>query len=186
MAETYTPVCNFGEAAHDFSLLGVDGNTYTLADCRGEKGTLIMFICNHCPFVKAVQKKLVRDAQEIQNYHIKTVAIMSNDPAEYAEDSFANMKKIAKKLAYPFPYLFDETQEVAKQYGAVCTPDFFAYNADLRLQYRGRLDDSGMANRPDAKRELFAALRMIATSQQGPAEQITSVGCSIKWRRSAS
>lgn len=183
MAETYTPVCNFGEAAHDFSLPGVDGNTYTLADCQGEKGTLIMFICNHCPFVKAVREKIVRDVEELQKHGVKAAAIMSNDPNDYIEDSFENMKKAADKYAYPFPYLFDETQEIARNYGAVCTPDFFAYNADLRLQYRGRLDDSGMTEKPNAERELFNALCMIAETQKGPQKQTPSVGCSIKWRK---
>ena len=182
MSEKYTPVCKFGETAYDFSLLGVDGKTYTLADCRGEKGTLLVFLCNHCPFVKAIREKLIRDAREARAYGIKTAAIMSNDPSVYEEDSYENMQRTAEEYAYPFPYLFDATQETAKHYGAVCTPDFFAYNAELRLQYRGRLDDSGMAGKPEAKRELFAALCAIAKTQKGPREQLPSVGCSIKWR----
>ena len=142
MALTETPVCNFGAPAFDFRLPGVDGKDWTLADCRGAKGTLIMFICNHCPYVQAIQQRLVRDTRELLDYGVKSVAIMSNDTKDYPEDSFANMKKIAKKFSYPFPYLLDETQEVARKYGAVCTPDFFGYNSDLKLQFRGRLDAS--------------------------------------------
>lgn len=183
MAATKTPVCDFGKPAIDFSLQATDGKTYTLADCRGKNGTLIMFICNHCPFVKAIQTKLVRDVSELETHGIKSVAIMSNDPAEYAEDSFDNMKKVAKRFAYPFPYLLDETQEIAKAYGAVCTPDFFGYNAKLELQFRGRLDDIGMNQTTDSERELFNAMKQIAETGQGPEDQIASIGCSIKWKR---
>ena len=182
MSKTHTPVCNFGEPAHDFSLPGTDGKIWTLADCQGEKGTLIMFICNHCPFVQAVRKKLVRDAAELQDHGIKSVAIMSNDFDAYPEDSYENMKKVAEKFGFPFPYLLDENQQVARDYGAVCTPDFFAYNTDLQLQYRGRLDSSGMDDKPNAKRDLFDALCLMAQTGQGPREQKTSVGCSLKWR----
>jgi peroxiredoxin len=183
MARTETPVCDFGRKAIDFSLPGVDGKTWTLTECRGKKGLLVMFICNHCPYVKAVQERIVRDAQQLQGYGIGSVAIMPNDPTDYPEDSFDNMKKVAEAFHYPFPYLYDETQEVAKAYGAVCTPDFFGYNADLKLQYRGRLDASRKeAAPPDTRRELFEAMKQIAQTGRGPIEQIPSMGCSIKWR----
>src|SRR3990172_8217632 len=133
MALTEPPVCNLGAPAFDFRLAGVDGKHWTLADCRGAKGTLIMFICNHCPYVQAIQQRLVRDTRELLDCGVKSVAIMSNNTKDYPEDSFANMKKIAKKFSYPFPYLLDETQEVGRKYGAVCTPDFFGYNSDLKL-----------------------------------------------------
>jgi peroxiredoxin len=184
MALMETPVCDFGQAAHDFNLPDTDDKYWSLQDCRGEKGTLIMFICNHCPYVKAVQERLVRDTRELLEHGIKSVAIMSNDPAEYPEDSPENMKKIAKKFNYPFPYLIDETQEIAKAYGAICTPDFFGYNADLKLQYRGRLDASRMDPAPpNARRDLFEAMKQIAETGQGPKDQIASMGCSIKWRK---
>jgi len=183
MALTETPICDFGKPAIDFNLPDTEGKYWTLADCRGEKGTLIMFICNHCPYVKAIQDRLVRDTHELQEYGINSVAIMSNDPVDYPEDSPANMKKIAQKYNYPFPYLFDETQEIAKTYGAVCTPDFFGYNANLELQYRGRLDASRTEPAPsDARRELFEAMKQIATTGLGPTDQVVSMGCSIKWR----
>lgn len=178
-----TPVCDFGAAAIDFRLPGVDGRDWSLADCRGEHGTLVMFICNHCPFVQAVRERLVRDAGELAEHGVRSVAIMSNDPAEYAEDSFDNMAAVAREYGFPFPYLFDETQEVARAYGAVCTPDFFGYNADLELQYRGRLDASGMRPAPDARRDLYEAMLQVARTGRGPAEQTASQGCSIKWRR---
>lgn len=182
MAETLTPVCNFGEPAHDFNLMGVDGKQYTLEQCRGEKGTLVMFLCNHCPFVQAVRTKIVRDTKELLEQGVQSVAIMSNDPSDYPEDSFENMKSVAKKFNFPFPYLLDETQAVAHAYGAVCTPDFFGYNQDLKLQYRGRLDRSGMHKQDkDAPRELFIAMKQIAETKQGPEQQTPSIGCSIKW-----
>jgi peroxiredoxin len=184
MVRTETPVCEFGRKAVDFALPGVDGRTWTLEQCRGPKGLLVMFICNHCPYVKAVQQRLIRDARDLQTLGIGVVAINSSDPTEYPEDSFGNMKKVAQELGYPFPYLFDETQEVAKAYGAVCTPDFFGYNADLELQYRGRLDASGKETAPPyARRELFEAMEQIAETGKGPMEQIPSMGCSIKWRK---
>lgn len=184
MALTDTPVCDFGVPAIDFRLPDTDGKYWTLADCRGEKGTLIMFICNHCPYVKAIQDRLVRDTRELQEDGINSVAIMSNDPRDYPEDSPENMKKIARKFNYPFPYLFDETQEIAKAYGAVCTPDFFGYNADLELQYRGRLDASRTEPAPaNARRDLFEAMKQIAATGHGPENQIVSMGCSIKWRK---
>ena len=182
MVSLETPVCEFGRPAVDFSLPGVDGNIWTLEDCRGEKGLLIFFICNHCPYVKAIRDRLVRDARELRDMGINSAAIMSNDPSQYAEDSFENMQKIAREFDFPFPYLLDATQEVAKAYGAVCTPDFFGYNADLALQYRGRLDESRKeAAAEDVRRDLFEAMRQVAETGKGPEDQIPSMGCSIKW-----
>ncbi len=179
-----TPVCDFGWKAPGFALKGTDGKTWTLDDVRGPRGTLVMFICNHCPYVKAVIDRLVRDAGELTRDHgIGAVAIMSNDAAAYPEDGFENMVRFAAEHGFPFPYLIDETQEVARAYGAVCTPDFFGYNADLALQYRGRLDESGrQAAGPGPRRELFEAMRQVAETGRGPAEQVPSMGCSIKWR----
>ncbi|MEO5573433.1 MAG: thioredoxin family protein [Gammaproteobacteria bacterium] len=183
MVSLETPVCDFGAPAIDFSLLGVDGKTWTLADCKGESGLLMMFICNHCPYVKAVRERLVRDTQELLGYGVNSVAIMSNDPGEYPEDSFENMQKVAKEYGFPFPYLMDATQQIAKAYGAVCTPDFFGYNSRLQLQYRGRLDASRKETAaPDARRDLFEAMTLIAQTGQGPREQIPGMGCSIKWK----
>ena len=183
MVSLQTPVCDFGWNALDFDLPGVDGKRYSLADVRGPNGLLVMFICNHCPYVKAVRDRLVRDCAELKTYGIGSVAIMSNDPAEYAEDSFDNMKKVAAEFAYPFPYLLDETQQVAQAYGAVCTPDFFGFNAKLELQYRGRLDASRKEAAPaDVRRDLFEAMAQVAKTGQGPADQIPSMGCSIKWK----
>ena len=183
MVSLETPVCEFGKAAVDFSLPGVDGRNWTLDECRGENGLLVMFICNHCPYVKAVRERLVRDTKALRELGVNSVAIMSNDPALYEEDSFDNMKRIAEAFDFPFPYLLDETQEVAKAYGAVCTPDFFGYNADLELQYRGRLDASRKETAPEgARRDLFEAMREVAETGRGPADQIPSMGCSIKWR----
>ena len=177
------PVCEFGLAAVNFDLPGTDGRRHTLADCRGPNGLLVMFICNHCPFVKAVIDRIVRDCHELAALGVGSVAIMSNDVAVYPEDSFENMALLAQRLDFPFPYLHDETQFVARAYGAVCTPDFFGYNANLELQYRGRLDASGRNPAPpDAPRELFAAMRLIAETGLGPREQTASIGCSIKWR----
>lgn len=185
MALTHTPICNFGLAAPDFQLPGVDGQRYTLDSARGEAGLLVMFICNHCPYVKAIRDKLIREARDLQALGIGVVAINSNDGKRYPEDSFANMQREAEQYAYPFPYLWDESQAVAQAYGAVCTPDFFGYNADLKLQYRGRLDDAGA--REDAgerPRELYAAMKQVAETGQGPQEQVPSMGCSIKWLES--
>ena len=184
MSATETSVCDFGRAAVDFELPGTDGAMHDLRGCAGANGVLVMFICNHCPFVKAIQHKLVRDATALLEHGVGSVAIMSNDPAEYAEDSFDNMKKIARRLQYPFPYLFDESQRVAKDYGAVCTPDFFGYNKDYKLQFRGRLDASGPTKTgDDSPRELYEAMTLIAKTGRGPKNQTPSIGCSIKWRR---
>ncbi len=183
MALLETPVCDFGRKAIAFSLRGVDGKTWTLEECRGENGLLVMFICNHCPYVKAVRERIVRDARALQEFGVKSVAILSNDPTDYPEDSFDNMKRVAERFAFPFPYLLDETQEIARAYGAVCTPDFFGYNRQLELQYRGRLDASKKEAAPaDARRELFEAMKQVALTGMGPKEQIPSMGCSIKWR----
>ncbi len=182
MVSLETPVCDFGKAAIDFSLADVNGKLWTLQECRGENGLLVMFICNHCPYVKAIRERLVRDTRALREMGVNSVAIMSNDPGQYAEDSPENMKKIALELDFPFPYLLDSTQEVAKQYGAVCTPDFFGYNNNLELQYRGRLDASRKETAPgDVKRDLFEAMAQISRTGNGPDEQIPSMGCSIKW-----
>ncbi|MBT8438135.1 MAG: thioredoxin family protein, partial [Gammaproteobacteria bacterium] len=167
----------------DFSLPGIDGRNWTLADCAGEKGLLVMFICNHCPYVKAIRDRLVRDTLELEQLGIISVAIMSNDPAMYEEDSFENMKKISDEFSFNFPYLLDESQQIAKTYGAVCTPDFFGYNANLELQYRGRLDESRKeAADPGVRRDLFEAMKQVAETGKGPKDQIPSMGCSIKWK----
>jgi len=142
-----------------------------------------MFICNHCPYVKAINQKLVRDASELRGLGVNSVAIMSNDPTDYPEDSFENMQRVAEEMGYPFPYLIDPSQDVAKAYGAVCTPDFFGYNAELELQYRGRLDECGrQADTGEVRRDLFLAMNQVARTGRGPEEQIASIGCSIKWR----
>ena len=183
MVDTETPCCDFGAPAPNFSLIGVDGNTWSLAECRGPRGLLIMFICNHCPFVQAINHKLVRDAHELKQLGIQSVAIMPNDTEYYPEDSLENMKRVAADMAYPFPYLLDETQSVARAYGAVCTPDFFGYNHKLQLQYRGMLDKSGRnADMNDVRRDLYLAMKQVALTGNGPTEQIPSIGCSIKWR----
>lgn len=180
------PVCDFGWKAPSFTLPGVDGKTYSLESLRGPNGTLVMFICNHCPYVKAVVDRIVRDATELQSYGIASVAISANDAEHYPEDSFDNMKRFAKEHGFTFPYLYDEAQDVARAYDAACTPDFFGFNRDLELQYRGRLDESGRdPAEPNARRELFEAMREIAETGQGPREQIPSIGCSIKWKAAA-
>jgi peroxiredoxin len=176
------PVCDFGAPAPDFELPGTDGRRYRRDQLAGPNGLLVMFICNHCPYVKAVIDKIVRDATELKSQGIGAVAVSSNDPRDYPEDSFENMKTVAARLKFPFPYLFDETQEIAKAYGAVCTPDFFGYNSKLELQYRGRLDDSGRFAKPDAPRELYDAMVQVARTGKGPENQTASIGCSIKWK----
>jgi peroxiredoxin len=183
MVRLETPVCNFGTPAPDFRLPGTDGKTYTLNDLRGPNGLLVMFICNHCPYVQAVRERIVRDVKELQALGMKAVAISSNDAKDYPEDSFDNMKKVALAWNLPMPYLYDESQEVAKRFGAVCTPDFFGYNKDLQLQYRGRLDASRKEAVPDAPRDLFEAMKQVAQTGSGPTDQIPSMGCSIKWKQ---
>lgn len=177
-----TPPVQTGWPAPDFNLKGVDGQIYSLSDVRGENGLVVMFICNHCPFVKAVLDRIIRDMQELREYGIGSVAIMSNDTEAYPADSFENMRALAEEKRFPFPYVLDETQEVAKMYDAVCTPDFFGFDRDMRLQYRGRLDASRMEALPDAKRDLFDAMVEVAQTGKAPAEQWNSIGCSIKWR----
>ena len=184
MARTETPVCEFDTSALDFSLPGVDGKIWTLAQTRGDKGLLVMFICNHCPYVQAVLDRIVRDTAELQQHGINAIAIMSNDASEYPEDSFDNMQRIARDMRFSFPYVLDASQETAKAYGAVCTPDFFGYNADLALQYRGRLDESRKEAAPNARRDLFEAMKQVALTGKGPRQQIPSMGCSIKWLES--
>ncbi len=177
------PVCDFGIPAPDFSLPGVDGKTWTRDDCKGERGLLVMFICNHCPYVQAVRDRILRDARELAALGIGCVAISSNDANDYPEDSFENMRQVAEEHDFPFPYLYDASQAVAQAYGAVCTPDFFGYNAELALQYRGRLDASRKeAAPPDVRRDLFEGMKQVALTGAGPTEQIPSMGCSIKWR----
>ena len=183
MVSLETPVCEFGKPAVDFALPGVDGRTWSLEQCMGQHGLLVMFICNHCPYVKAVRDRIVRDARELAALGVNSVAIMSNDPADYPEDSFENMRLVAQQFGFPFPYLLDESQEVAKAFGAVCTPDFFGYNAARQLQYRGRLDASRKEAAPEeVRRDLFEAMKQVAETGKGPDEQIASIGCSIKWR----
>ena len=176
------PICDFGRKAPDFTLEGTDGRTYSLAEVRGPNGTLVMFICNHCPYVKSVVVRIVRDVGELKQRGIGAVAIMSNDTETYPEDSFENMKAFAAEHGFNFPYVIDRTQEVARAYDAVCTPDFFGFNKDLELQYRGRLDESKTTLVPDARRELFEAMVQVAQTGQGPRDQVSSMGCSIKWR----
>ena len=183
MALTKTPVCDFGKKAENFKLKSINNKVITLNDIKGEKATLIMFICNHCPYVKAIIKDLAKDCNELRNDGISSVAIMSNDTKNYPEDSFDNMMKFAEINNFRnINYLFDETQEIAKKYGAVCTPDFFGYNRNLELQYRGRfreLKDLKPINNGDS--DLKIAMKMIAQTQKGPDEQIPSMGCNIKW-----
>jgi peroxiredoxin len=178
-----TPLCEFGRPAADFRLPGTDGRTWTLAECRGGRATLVMFICNHCPYVKATIERIATACRDLAPLGVKAVAIMPNDVAAYPDDSFDNMQRFAERHKLPFPYLYDATQETASAYGAVCTPDFFGYNATLGLQYRGRLDEGRTTPPPPgARRELFEAMRQIAETGQGPAQQLASVGCSVKWK----
>lgn len=185
MAEVTTPVCDFGWLAVDFNLPGVDGKNYSLADVYGANGTIVMFICNHCPFVKAVINNIVRDVNVLADLGIGAVAIMPNDTASHPSDSFGNMKFFAAEHNFTFPYIIDESQAVARAYDAVCTPDFFGFDASGGLQYRGRLDESRLDPVPGARRELFEAMKMVADGGIGPKEQFPSLGCSIKWRVAA-
>lgn len=178
-----TPICNFGWKAPDFSLPGIDGQIWTPSRAMGPRGLLVMFICNHCPYVQAIAARLASDCQELSDLGIGSIAVMSNDAAQYPEDSFENMKVFASNHRFPFPYVIDDSQAVARAYDAVCTPDFFGFNKDFQLQYRGRLDSSGRnPATQDARRDLFWAMKQVAESGQGPAQQIPSQGCSIKWR----
>ena len=182
MALAKTGICDFGWKARDFKLKGVDGKSYTLADVRGPKGTVVVFICNHCPYVKASIDRIVAEAKAMRNIGIGTIAIMPNDTATYREDSFDNMKAFALKHGFTFPYVIDETQEVARAYDAQCTPDFFGFNAQDELQYRGRLDASRMQPEANTRRDLFEAMKQIADTGHGPEAQTPSMGCSIKWK----
>jgi peroxiredoxin len=185
MVSLTTAVCDFRWKAVDFNLPGTDGRNWSLQQAMGPNGLLVMFICNHCPYVKAIRPRLVRDLAELKDKHgIHAIAIMSNDPADYAEDSFANMKQVAEEFGFSFPYVWDESQEVARAYGAVCTPDLFGFNRNFELQYRGRFDESRKETAPEGvRRDLFEAMKDIAATQNGPAEQIPSMGCSIKWKK---
>ena len=185
MAAMTTPICDFGWQAVDFELPGIDGKTYRLADVSGANGTLVMFLCNHCPFVKAVIDRIVRDVSELAGHGIGAVAIMPNDVVSHPADSFDNMKLFADAHGFTFPYVIDESQSVARAYDAVCTPDFFGFDASLGLQYRGRLDESRLDPVPGATRELFEAMKNVAESGAGPQQQLPSMGCSIKWRDAA-
>ena len=177
------PVCDFGWKAPAFQLPDASGKLWSLEDIRGPKGTLVMFICNHCPYVQAILDRLQRDAEALMDLGIGVVAISSNDATAYPEDSAENIGRVAAERSFRFPYLHDESQDVAKAYNAICTPDFFGFNADLELQYRGRLDASGRTPGPvDARRELFEAMQRVAQTGQGPREQMASMGCSIKWK----
>jgi len=182
MTLTKTPICNFGEKAKDFNLLSIENKKVSLDEVKGENGTLIMFICNHCPYVKAVIKEIVQDVKFLESQGIKSAAIMSNDVKNYPEDSFENMISFTKLHNFSFPYLIDDTQKIAKEYGAVCTPDFFGYNKNLELQYRGRIRE--LKNlKPIGKgdSDLNVAMKSIAASGKGPKKQIPSMGCNIKW-----
>ena len=183
MALTKTPVCNFGEKAEDFRLKSIKNEMISLNEFKGEKATLVMFICNHCPYVKAIIKDLAKDCNEMKKDGINSVAIMSNDTKNYPEDSFENMIKFANENNFNFPYLADETQEVAKAYDAVCTPDFFGYNKNLELQYRGRMRElKKLIPVKSGESDLFQAMKQIAETGKGPEEQIPSAGCGIKWK----
>ncbi|GHE00825.1 alkyl hydroperoxide reductase [Defluviimonas sp. 20V17] len=180
------PVCDFGWPAPDFALPATDGRTYALQDIRGPNGTLVMFICNHCPYVLAVLDRILRDARDLQALGVGVAAICSNDATSHPADSFPRMRDLAARHAFSFPYLHDQDQSVARAYGAVCTPDFFGFNADLALQYRGRLDASRKAAGPtDLRRDLFEAMKQVAQTGAGPRDQTPSMGCSIKWKGAA-
>ena len=176
-------VCDFGWKAPSFSLPATDGKTYDLSDVSGPNGTLVMFICNHCPYVLSVLDRIIRDAHDLQAMGVRVAAISANDVVAYPQDSFENMGKMAIEHGFPFPYLYDEPQDVARAYDAACTPDFFGFNRDLELQYRGRLDASGRNAGPsNLRRDLFEAMKLVAETGQGPKDQIASMGCSIKWK----
>ena len=178
-----TPICDFGQKAHDFDLKSTDNKIISLNDIKGENGTLIMFICNHCPYVKAVTKDIVEDCNELKKIGINSVAICANDSENYPEDSFENMIEFSKKNQFDFPYLIDETQEIARTYDAVCTPDFFGYNKNLELQYRGRLRElKNLVPVRIGESDLLKAMKQIAETGKGPERQSPSAGCSIKWK----
>ena len=181
MAATSSPVA-LGWPAARFDLPGIDGRRHSQDSARGPNGLLVMFICNHCPYVRAIASKLVRDIDELAEVGIGSIAIMSNDATTYPEDSFDNMKTFAAEHGFPFPYVIDESQEIARAYDAVCTPEFFGFDRNLTLAYRGRLDASGRSPDPTARRELFEAMSQVARTGRAPVDQHPSIGCSIKWR----
>ena len=184
MVLTKTPICNFGEKTKSFELKGIDGQLHKLEDHFGKNGLLIMFICNHCPYVKAVIREIAEDCASLKKDGVNSIAIMSNDTKEYPEDSFENMKVFSNKFNFSFPYLIDETQIVAKQYGAVCTPDFFGYNSKMELQYRGRIRElKDLKPVGSGKSDLIRAMQLIIKTKKGPKEQIPSMGCNIKWTK---
>ena len=184
MALTKTPICDFGKKAEDFKLQSIDNKLISLDDIKGKNGTLIMFICNHCPYVKAVTKDIAEDTKKLKDLGINAVAICANDAENYPEDSFENMIEFAKKNQFGFPYLNDETQEIAKTYDAVCTPDFFGYNKDLELQYRGRLRElKNLVPVRSGESDLLVAMKQIAKTGKGPENQTPSAGCGIKWKQ---
>ncbi|WP_372887811.1 thioredoxin family protein [Shimia sp.] len=177
------PVCDFGWRAPAFRLPATDGRSYYLADIAGPRGTLVMFICNHCPYVIAVLDRILRDARDLGDLGIGVAAICSNDPASHPQDGFGEMADLAARHRFPFPYLHDAGQSVARAYGAACTPDFFGFDAGMGLQYRGRLDASRKKAGPDdLRRDLYEAMKQVAETGRGPSDQIPSMGCSIKWK----
>ena len=182
MVLTKTPICNFGEKAQSFKLKGTDGKIHKLEDHIGKKGILIMFICNHCPYVKAVIEDIVNDCKDLEKDGLKSIAIMSNDAKNYPEDSFEKMILFSKKYSFNFPYLIDDTQQIAKKYGAVCTPDFFGYNHNLELQYRGRIRElKNLKPLRNSESDLLKAMNLVIKTGKGPKDQIPSMGCNIKW-----
>ncbi len=185
MVALETPICDFGWKAPEFNLIGIDNKYYSFQDIKGTNGTLVMFICNHCPYVKSVIHRIVEDVTTLKEKGIGVIAIMSNDvndPKYGEEDSFENMKLFSEKNNFVFPYVYDETQSVGREYNAVCTPDFFGFNANNELQYRGRLEESKMEIIPNAKKELLDAMIQVSETGSGPNDQIPSIGCSIKWK----
>ena len=182
MPAVNTPICEFGWQAKNFSLPSTNNEIIELKKARGRKGTLVMFICNHCPYVVSTLDEIIFEANELIKNEIEVIAISSNDVSTHPEDSFENMKQLSKDKNFPFPYLYDETQEVAKAYNAACTPDFFGFNSNNELQYRGRLEESKMEIIPNARKELLDAMKLIAETGKGPVDQIPSIGCSIKWK----
>ena len=184
MVSLNTPLCDFGLKAEPFSLLGIDNKLWTLDKAKGENGLLIMFICNHCPYVKAILPRLINDLSELKKYGINSIAISSNDVVNYPQDSFEEMKKLSVLHNFTFPYIFDESQSIAKSYNAICTPDFFGFNRELELQYRGRFDSTGREETPptDNKKDLYEAMKLISETQKGPEIQFPSIGCSLKWK----
>ena len=185
MVALETPICDFGWKAPEFNLIGIDNKYHSFQDVRGLKGTLVMFICNHCPYVKSVIHRIVEDVTLLKEKGIGVIAIMSNDvndPKYGEEDSFDNMKLFSEKNNFVFPYVYDEIQSVGREYNAVCTPDFFGFNGNNELQYRGRLEESKMEIIPNARKELLEAMIQVSETGSGPKEQIPSIGCSIKWK----